>query len=121
MGLTPLEIWQKLTHLADKTGKSLNKASECTGVSSGTISDWKKSYPRLDKFAAVIEYYGASMDSIVFGKERVGNQEYSEDELKLIEEFRNLDERDKADIMGIIKMKLDYGKKDATLSSSGNA
>jgi hypothetical protein len=121
MDITPLQIWQRLNTTAIKAEKSLNQASEHTGVSSGTISDWKKSFPRVDKFAVVVGFYGVSMDLIFWGKEKAGNQELSEQEANLLRGFRQLDQRDRDDITGNIKMKLDNLKKGDISSNSGNA
>lgn len=116
-----MQIWQRLNAIAVKAEKSLNQAAEHTGVSSGTISDWKKSFPRVDKFAAVVGFFNISMDSVFWGKEKAGSLELSDQEGDLLRSFRQLDKRDQDDVMGNIFMKLEAAKRGDISSSSGNA
>jgi transcriptional regulator with XRE-family HTH domain len=118
MDLKPILIWQRLNDTAAKTEKPLNQAAEKTGVSSGTISDWKNSYPRVDKLAVVTDFYGVSLDYVVFGNRKA--DELSPEESLLVNAFRQLDSRDQNDILGNVKLKLENAKKDTASSSLGN-
>ena len=111
MELKAGQIWERLEETAKKTGKSLNQASEGTGISSGTIFGWKTSFPNVNSLAKVVSFYEVSLDFIVFGKTHeqsklgLSNQEYS-----LVAGFRNLDDRDKEDIIGNIDQKIENMK-----------
>ena len=101
MELSPFQIWKRLDDEAKKTKRALNQAASSTGISSGTISDWKNSFPRVDLLASVVEFYNSSLDFIVFGKTQ-GSAGISAEEHNLLTWFRQLDTRDRADVLGIV-------------------
>jgi hypothetical protein len=88
----------------------LNQAASSTGISSGTISDWKISFPRVDLLANVVKFYDFSLDYVVFG-ETQGSADISAEENALLNGFRQLDSRDQADVLGIVEMKLENAKR----------
>jgi len=118
MDIKPIQIWERLDAEAKKSKKALNQAAQSTGISSGTISDWRNSFPVVDKLASVVEFYNISLDFIVFGKQEKNN--LSANEKSLLDGFRQLDSRDQDDLLGIVKMKIENAKKDAILSSSAS-
>jgi transcriptional regulator with XRE-family HTH domain len=69
MDLSPLEIWERLSEIAKKQGKPLQQAYMAADLGRGTISGWKRSFPRVDRIAAIAEFYGVSLDYLVFRKE----------------------------------------------------
>jgi transcriptional regulator with XRE-family HTH domain len=71
MDMNSFSIWERLRDLAKKRKKSLKNASKETGVSEGAISGWKKSYPTVDNLALLANFYGVSLDYLVFGKSPV--------------------------------------------------
>jgi len=101
-------IWDRLEKTAKRTGKTLNQASEATGISSGTISGWKTSHPNIKSLIKMAEFYDVSLDYIVYGK--LGDQNITEQEHSLLMGFRSLDERDKEDILGNIHQKIENMK-----------
>jgi transcriptional regulator with XRE-family HTH domain len=66
--LNSYAIWKRLSDLAKNTHKSLKNASKATGVSEGAISGWKKSFPTVDNLTFLAEYYGVSLDFLVYGE-----------------------------------------------------
>jgi hypothetical protein len=119
MELKPFQIWQRLDDEAKRTKKALNQAASSTGISSGTMSDWKNSFPRVDLLASVVKFYDSSLDYVVFGE--IQGNAISVEENSLFTRFRQLDSRDQADVLGIVEMKLENAKKGDILSSSVNA
>jgi hypothetical protein len=98
----------------------LNQAASSTGISSGTISNWKISLPRVDLLANVIKFYDFSLDYVIF-RETQGSAGISAEEEALLKGFRQLDSRDRADVLGIAEMKLENAKKGGIFSSLSNA
>ena len=121
-GIETSEIWDRLVKLSKRTGKSLHQAAAATGISSGTIDGWKKSFPNVNSLAKIVNFYETSLDYLVFGKTHdqallnLDDQEYS-----LLAGFRVLDDRDKEDILGNIRQKIENVKKGANSSSSSEA
>jgi len=121
-GISAEEIWERIEATAKETGKSLNQASEGTNISSGTIFGWKVSIPNVKSLAKICNFYGVSLDYMVFGKSHEQAQlKLTDQEYALLAGFRNLDNRDKEDILGNIDQKIENAKKTGILSNSGNA
>jgi len=118
MDISPLQIWTRLKSEAKRTNIALNQAAVATGISSGTISDWKRSYPTVDNLATVVNFYHSSLDFVVFGK---NNMAISAEEENLLTNFRLLDSRDKEDIIDNINGKIERSKKGDILSNAENA
>jgi transcriptional regulator with XRE-family HTH domain len=84
MELSSLQIWKRLSEIAKKQGKPLQQAYRVAGLGKGTISGWKESFPRVDKIAAIADFYGVSLDFLVYGSEK-NHQKYSPLALKIAE------------------------------------
>jgi transcriptional regulator with XRE-family HTH domain len=119
MDIKPIQIWERLDNEAKKSKKALNQAAQSTGISSGTISDWRNSFPVVDKLASVAEFYDISLDFIVFGKQNKINLSAKEEDL--IKCLRQLDSRDQDDVLGNVEMKLKKAKKGDIMPNTASA
>ncbi|MDR0472356.1 MAG: helix-turn-helix domain-containing protein [Treponema sp.] len=89
MDISSLNIWERLVKLAKTQKKSLKGAAKATGVSEGAISGWKKSFPTVDNLAYLADYYGVSLDYLVFD-ERATHSNVSSEEFGLITQYRSI-------------------------------
>ena len=69
------EIFQKLL---DKRGLKAFDVSKATGISSSTLTDWKKgrSVPKQDKMQKIAEFLGVSIEYLMTGEEKEGAETY---------------------------------------------
>ena len=63
------EIFQKLL---DKRGLKAFDVSKATGISSSTLTDWKKgrSVPKQDKMQKIAEFLGVSLEYLMTGEDK---------------------------------------------------
>lgn len=85
--------------LAKQKGVSLTKLEEILGFGNGTIGKWVKQSPSCDKLGAVANYLSVSIDYLYYGKEKSSSSELTEEELKCIDLFSQLDTLDKGRIL----------------------
>lgn len=90
--------------LAKKKGLSLTKLEEILGFGNGTIGKWVKQSPSCDKLNAVADYLSVSIDFLYNGKEKSSYLELSEDKQRLLEMYDLLDEIEKGEILGELKV-----------------
>lgn len=69
------EIFQKLL---DKRGLKAFDVSKATGISSSTLTDWKKgrSVPKQDKMQKIAEFFGVSLEYLMTGSEKESTASY---------------------------------------------
>ena len=58
-------ILKKISKLCKERGISIAKLERETGISNGTIGRWDTSSPNVNNLAAVANYFGVSIDSLV--------------------------------------------------------
>ncbi|MDR1904387.1 MAG: hypothetical protein LBQ88_19150 [Treponema sp.] len=88
-------------------------------VPSGTLSAWKKGQePRAYTICNLANFLGTSIDFLLTGKDK---SSITSEEQTLLIGFRQLDTRDREDLLGNLQMKLDNAKKGDIISNSGNA
>jgi transcriptional regulator with XRE-family HTH domain len=98
--LNSYDIWERLSNLAKNTHKSLKNASKATGVSEGAISGWKKSFPTVDNLVFLAEYYGVSLDFLVYGETKIYHP--PERIANIINTLKNLSDHDLNIVRGTI-------------------
>lgn len=64
-------MYQRYQELLDKKGLKSIDVSKATGISSATLSDWKRgvSTPKSDKLEKIAQYLGVSIDYLRTGKD----------------------------------------------------
>lgn len=57
-------MYEKFTKLLDETNKTAYQVSKDTGVSTATLSSWKKGEytPKVDKLKILADYFGVSIE-----------------------------------------------------------
>ena len=57
-------MYEKFAKLLDETNKTAYQVSKDTGVSTATLSSWKKGEytPKLDKLKILADYFGVSIE-----------------------------------------------------------
>lgn len=60
-------MYKKFAELLDKTNKTAYQVSKDTGISTATLSSWKKGEytPKLDKLKLLADYFGVSIEYFV--------------------------------------------------------
>jgi transcriptional regulator with XRE-family HTH domain len=95
------DLYERLNKIAKSQKKALGRAALATGVGKSTISSWKGgAMPKIDNLSAIAEFYGASLDYIVFGKGK--EREISPESLKIAQAAEKLDENGKKIALEII-------------------
>lgn len=60
-------MYKKFAELLDKTNKTAYQVSRDTGISTATLSSWKKGEytPKLDKLKLLADYFGVSIEYFI--------------------------------------------------------
>ncbi len=60
-------MYKKFAELLDKTNKTAYQVSKDTGISTATLSSWKKGEytPKLDKLKILADYFGVSIEYFI--------------------------------------------------------
>ena len=94
-------------HLA-LSGKRQVEVANAVGVSTGTITDWKKgrSYPRMDKIQLLAEFFGIQKSDLVedvnIAKETISNKEQ-----EIFDLFHKIPEEKRELILSMIRAAID--------------
>jgi transcriptional regulator with XRE-family HTH domain len=85
--------------------------ADIAGVTPPSVFEWKNegTLPRADTAIKIADYFNVSVKWLITGVDEIG---LTNGERALINGFRNLDERDKEDILGNIEQKIENRKKD---------
>lgn len=106
-------FWDRYVQLCNSKGLKPQPAGKLIGIESGTISLWKKNaeegklaYPKCDKLVLVADFFNCSTDYLL---ERTDVKEIggpanawllSKEEMKLVECFRESNERKQMQLLG---------------------
>ena len=60
-------MYEKFADLLEKTNKTAYRVAKDTGVSTATLSSWKKGEytPKLDKLKLLADYFGVSIEYFI--------------------------------------------------------
>lgn len=60
-------MYEKYVQLRDSKGVTDYKVAQDTGISTATLSEWKKGtyVPKIDKIKKLAEYFGVTIDELV--------------------------------------------------------
>lgn len=74
------------------------KVSQATKVRTSTLSQWKlgRYQPKQDKLQKIADYFGVSLDYLMYGYEKEKNDKFSKENAKLVTLIRNDTELAKA-------------------------
>jgi len=110
------EFWLRYNSIVEKDTEIISK----TGIKQSTLSTWvaKHRFPGADDAVKIANALERTVEWFVTGKDKTG---LTNDELTLLDGFRQLDSRDQGDVLGIVDMKIENAKKGDTLSNLENA
>lgn len=80
-------LYEQLTKLIKKSGKSINQIERELGYPRNTLTTYKRSNPSTKRLDELAEYFNVSVDYLL-GRENVPNSDYSDEENELIAAFR---------------------------------
>lgn len=80
-------MYETFQELLNKRGLKPFDVSKATGISSSTLTDWKKgrSVPKQDKMQKIADFFGVSVDYLMTGEE--SNGYYLNDDAKDMAQF----------------------------------
>lgn len=86
--------YQKFEILCAKNNVNPNKVSKETGISTATLTSWKqgKYTPKINKLKLISDYFGVGIDYFIQGNNVDVLPELSNEELKLLSQFRKIDD-----------------------------
>lgn len=93
------------SRLKEKNLKRKALADAC-GFNVANVTKWDRysSLPQSDTAYYIAQELGVSVEWLLTGRERDG---LTEEERRLLDEWRQLDGRDREDVLGIVEMKLE--------------
>ena len=65
-------IFTNILKLCKERGVSIAKLERETGLGNATIRGWAASSPTVDKLKAVADYFGVSVDSLLYEQDTTG-------------------------------------------------
>lgn len=87
-------FWENYYNLCKRRATTPNKIAEILGISSGTVTAWKKgSPPNSERLVAIADYFGVSTDYLL-GRSGT-DPELPEDEIILLSNYRKSTEEGK--------------------------
>ena len=117
-----MHLSQILTNLMEKQSVSAYKFSKDTGISDRLVGYWKKGekIPSAENLIIIANYFSTSIDYLLGRTEdpSFGNCDYSEEEIRLIEDYRKLSEQGKGYITETMIMAKDRFKKEQSVHQS---
>lgn len=93
-----MDIFDRIQHLASKSGLTIAGLERATGLSNGIIKKWKTQSPSCDKIVTLANYLNTTTEYILLGK--TNEQNYSDDEIQLVAYYKELDEKGKGMVLG---------------------
>jgi len=114
------EIVRRIDEKRAFLGLSRKELAFSAGLKSAqSITDWGNgSIPQADSALYIADQLNVSVRWLLTGEEEA---DLTNEERDLLGRFRQLDSRDRADVLGNVEMKLENAKKGDILSSSVNA
>lgn len=110
-----MQLSQILTTLLENQNISAYKFSKDTGISDRLVGYWKKGdkLPSAENLIIIANYFSISVDYLLGRTENPTglSEDYSADELKLINDYRELSEQGKAYILDTMDMVKEKYKK----------
>ena len=107
-------FYERFVQLCEGKNLKVNPAGKKIGLSSGLLSKWKKEYeagenplPNGDKLIAIVDFFQCSADYILDRTDvfEVGGPAnawlFSKEEMKLVECFRESNERKQMQLLGL--------------------
>ena len=117
-----MHLSQILTTLLEKQNISAYKFSKDTGISDRLVGYWKKGdkLPSAENLIIIANYFSISVDYLLGRTENPTglSEDYSADELKLINDYRELSEQGKGYITETMIMAKDRFKKEQSVHQS---
>ncbi|SDW48462.1 helix-turn-helix domain-containing protein [Paenibacillus sp. CF384] len=85
-----------------------NEFSRKIGISQGSLSDIEsgKCKPSIDTVVSIHQTFNCSLEMLLAGNERLGDKDLSDLESRLLHVYRELDLKDKIEILEIASLKL---------------
>lgn len=101
------DVTKRIRGILDKNKKNGVQLGVMLGLKKSPLTDWKnnKSKPTLDQIVNICNNFSVSSDYILFGKKDYN--EFTEDEIELLDNYRNLDSRGKHKLQTVIYDELD--------------
>lgn len=94
-----MTMLHRIKVLCEKKGQTLASLERAASLGQGTIRRWDNNYPSVDKLLKVANLLDVKVDYLLTGAKYSSDNELSEDEKELLDEFRKLDFKGKSAIM----------------------
>ena len=99
-------IVNRIDKLLKERNENRRHLASAIQISPTTISVWstRGTIPAADTALNIANYFGVSVEWLLTGRERDG---LTEEERRLLDGWRQLDGRDREDVLGVVEMKLE--------------
>ncbi len=91
-------------------GVTAYQVSKATGISTGSLTDWKKgrSQPKVDKLQKIADYFGVSVDYLLTGEKEKptdsGRPKLEDADIAFYERYSRLSENEKEDMRDFLEL-----------------
>ena len=101
-----MSIIERVVCILEEKGKTMAELSRVLGVRTSTTSNWKKRHtdPPASLIAPICEFLDVSCEYLLTGSEK--EEKVDENEIVLLGYFRKLNDQQKRDILGAIRIQL---------------
>jgi len=106
MGINGHDIVTRIDDRLRERNLKRKALAEACGFNVSNVTRWDKQgyLPQSDTAYYIAQELGVSVEWLLTGKEREG---LTEEERRLLDGWRQLDDRDRQDVLGIVEMKLE--------------
>ena len=95
-----LSLFNRIKKLCEENNTSITKLCVIVTGSSGNLNTWKKGYMRTDYLQKIAEYFNVTTDYLITGQEKSSSSYLTENEQKIIDVFKNLNNTQQGEIIG---------------------
>ena len=93
-------MFNRIKKLCEENNTSITKLCVIVTGSSGNLNTWKKGYMRTDYLQKIAEYFNVTTDYLITGQEKSSSSYLTENEQKIIDVFKNLNNTQQGEIIG---------------------
>lgn len=98
--------YENFEKLCKMKGVKPGTVSRETGISTATLSNWKKGNytPKQDKLSIIADYFNVSVDYLMTGKEPEISDDMVLEEIELLDMYRKLKDDEKKSVINLMKL-----------------
>lgn len=98
--------YENFEKLCKKYNVTPSKVSKATGISTATLSSWKKGIytPKQDKLQLIADYFNVSIDYLMTGEEKAHTDSIAAEYIDVMDMYARLSDEEKEQVVNMMKL-----------------